>query len=74
MDNKPFWKSKTLWGVVITAVAFIARLVFKAEVPEDFQATATDQAIEAVTAVSILVGTILALFGRAKADTKLTAN
>lgn len=72
MDSKPWWQSKTVWGVIAMALAFVAKIVFKVDVPDGSEESLTDLGIQAATSVVALLGAVLALFGRAKADTTLT--
>lgn len=54
---KPFWKSRTIWGAVITIVSSAVGL------------TAAEQAVlvEAVSQAGAVVGALLSIYGRVKA-------
>jgi hypothetical protein len=62
MDTKPWWQSKTIWGVL---VAFIAQLLKGRGV--DISAEAP-QLIDGILNAVSLVGTILAIYGRVRAS------
>jgi len=82
---KPWWQSKTIWGVVIAAVGFMLSQVLKVPdvaLPEnaDFeQIKAYVDAIKAaegnisviISQVVAAIGTLLAIVGRVKADQKI---
>lgn len=54
---KPWYLSKTIWGVIITFVGFIANQFFKTSIP--------DMSAEIVE----IIGLCVALIGRLKAET-----
>lgn len=60
--SKPWWKSKTLWGLVITGISIAAP---KYQPVAEVLPTAIDN-------VGSLVGLLLAAYGRIKADTSIT--
>lgn len=75
-DSAKWWaQSKTLWGTIITAAATVLPLVAPAigvSLPADVIQTFGDQAITAAQAVTGLVGTALAIYGRFTASTVLS--
>lgn len=61
-NAKPWWQSKTIWGLVIVAVSTLA---------PKYQPIA--EALPAVVdQVGTLAGLVLAAYGRVKADKSLT--
>ena len=85
MEKKKWYQSKTIWGIVIAALGFIATQYLQApiEVPAnaDFeQLKAHTEAIKAaqgnigiiIGQVIAAVGSIVAIIGRVKADTPLS--
>ena len=60
-QSKSWLKSKTLWGVIITAISIAAP---KYKPIADVLPTAVDN-------VGQLVGLVLAAYGRVKADTRI---
>jgi uncharacterized protein (TIGR02594 family) len=74
-DDSKWWAhSKTMWGTLITAAATVIPALGPAlgiVLPADIITTFGDQAITAVQALAGLFGTILAIYGRLKADTPL---
>ncbi len=75
-DGSKWWaQSKTLWGTLITAAATVIPVlgpVIGITLPADVIKTFGDQTITAVQGVAGLFGTVLAIYGRLKADTALT--
>lgn len=74
-DGGKWWaQSKTMWGTLITAAATVIPAIGPAlgiVLPADIIQTFGDQAITAVQALAGLFGTVLAIYGRLKADTPL---
>lgn len=74
-DSAKWWaQSKTLWGTVITAAATVLPLLAPAigvSLPADVIQTFGDQAITAAQAVTGLIGTALAIYGRFTASSVL---
>lgn len=75
-DDSKWWAhSKTLWGTLITAAATVIPALGPAlgvVLPADIIQTFGDQAVTAVQALAGLFGTVLAIYGRLKADTPLS--
>jgi uncharacterized protein (TIGR02594 family) len=73
-DSKWWLRSKTMWGTLITAAATVIPAIGPAlgiVLPADVITTFGDQAVTAVQALAGLFGTVLAIYGRLKADTPL---
>ena len=73
-DGKWWAHSKTMWGTLITAAATVIPAIGPAlgiALPADIIQTFGDQAITTVQALAGLFGTVLAIYGRLKADTPL---
>ena len=82
---KPWWQSKTIWGILIAAVGFVISEVLKVPdvvLPENADFEQLQQYVEAVKAakgdLSVIisqavsaVGTLLAIYGRVKAEAKI---
>lgn len=82
---KPWWQSKTIWGILIAAVGFVISEVLKVPdvvLPENADFEQLKQYAEAVKAakgdlaviisqVVSAVGTVLAIYGRVKAEAKI---
>lgn len=82
---KPWWQSKTIWGIVIALVGFVVSEVLKVpnvSLPEnaDFeQLQAYAEALKAakgdvtviISQVVAAVGAILGIYGRIKAEQKI---
>jgi len=60
---KKFWKSKTLWGIAIAVMPVILPILGVALPPE---------AMELLNAILVGSGGSLAVYGRVKADQKIT--
>lgn len=75
-DSAKWWaQSKTLWGTLITAAATVLPLMAPAigvSLPADVIQTFGDQAITAAQAVTGLIGTALAIYGRFTASSVLS--
>lgn len=70
MENKPWYLSKTIWGTAITLVALVAPKVVGWLGATPDEATATVLTI--ADGVAAVVGAALAIYGRVKADKKIT--
>jgi hypothetical protein len=86
MQTKPWYQSKTIWGILIAAVGYVLSEVLK--VPDvqlppnaDFeQLKAYTDAVKAaqgdvaviVSQVVSAVGTVLAIYGRVKAESSIS--
>jgi hypothetical protein len=82
---KPWWQSKTIWGILIAAVGFVISEVLKVPnvvLPENADFEQLQAYVEAVKAakgdLSVIisqvvsaVGAILAIYGRVKAESKI---
>jgi uncharacterized protein (TIGR02594 family) len=74
-DGKWWAQSKTMWGTLITAAATVLPVLapaFGVSLPADIIKTFGDQTVTVVQALAGLFGTVLAIYGRFKADTALT--
>jgi hypothetical protein len=82
---KPWWQSRTIWGILIAAVGFVISEVLKVpevSLPENADFEQLQAYVEAVKAangnLSVIisqvvsaVGTLLAIYGRVKAEAKI---
>jgi hypothetical protein len=87
MEQKKWWKSKTIWGIFIAALGYVISNVLAVpdvSVPEnaDFEqlkqyAQAVKEAhgniSQIISAIMSAVGTVIAIIGRIQAGEKLTA-
>ncbi len=64
MEDKPWYKSKTIWGSIVAVIALIAGMF-------GYQVDAASQQ-EIVTAMVGVAGGIFAIWGRFKAVSKVT--
>lgn len=71
METKKWWLSKGIWGSIVAILAVILSYAGM-ELDEETQNLFIDQAYAIAVAVTGLVGGILALVGRAKADKRVT--
>lgn len=67
METKSWWQSKTIWGAIITVIAFIVQMLGWTTITPEEQATLIDKLPTVATVVAELVGTILIIIGRIKA-------
>ena len=70
MENKQWWKSKTIWGGLLMAAAFILNFFHYELSPAD-QTILIDTIPEVIQSVSAAIGTILAIYGRVTAKTTI---
>jgi len=69
-NTKPWYTSKAVWGGIVAAAAGVASLAGHELSPET-QAFLADQAVAIATSVATIVGGVLAIYGRIKAETKI---
>jgi len=67
MDTKKWWESKTIWGAIVMLAALILGYLGVEVGPEE-QATFVDLVVGAINEVMALVGFVLTIVGRFKAD------
>lgn len=65
-DFKPWYTSKTIWGSIIALIAAVAS-AFGVEIDQHMQSTVVEAALQLVA----IGGSILAVFGRMTATTKI---
>ena len=70
MKGKPWWASKTIWGGIVAAACGLLALAGH-QVSPDTQNFLTQQAVQVATAVATVIGGVLAIYGRLKAQTKI---
>lgn len=68
MENKPWYLSRTLWGVAVTAIGLVSPKVIEWLGGP----AATDTVMVVVESVVELVGIVMTVWGRAKAQGTLT--
>jgi len=71
MEGKEWWKSKSIWGSLVTMGSLVVFLAIGVEVTADEQNAVIDNAVAIGTAASYLVGVFLAIYGRVKAQKKI---
>lgn len=82
---KKWYQSKTIWGIAIAFLGFILQNILKVEIslPENADYETIQKHIEAlkmaqnstmtlISEIMSLVGTLIAIYGRFKAEEKLT--
>lgn len=80
MSSKPFYKSKTFYGSILTMVAGLVTAIWGYTVDPATVEAASDTAlavanqdwVAVATGISTVFAGIWTLYGRAKAETKLT--
>ena len=55
---KPIWQSKTIWGLIVAAVAMVLQQFFGISVGEEEQGTLVDMVLNAMEAVGLLLAAI----------------
>lgn len=66
--NKSWYQSKTIWGVIIMVMATGLQLGGVATISEGEQATLIDQILKVVSVLGEVLGAVLAIYGRIKAN------
>ncbi len=69
-QTKPWYASKTIWGAIVTIVSLLLSLK-GIQIDEKTKQLLIDQGTAAVTAVGTLIGSIMAIYGRIKAEKKI---
>lgn len=57
--TKPWYLSKTIWGIIVAFAGFIANQFFKVQIPD----ISSD--------IAVVLGLVIAIYGRVKAETKI---
>jgi len=70
MEEKKWWLSKTLWGAACLIAAFLLTWLGVEVTPEE-QQTFVDMLVEVLDKITALVGLVLVIIGRFKANTHL---
>lgn len=72
METKKWYQSKTIWGSIVTVLAVLLSIVTGQHViiPEE-QAQLVDKIVAVVDDVGVLVGVILTIYGRVKAEKRI---
>jgi len=88
METKKWYYSKTIWGILIALLGFVLSQILKVDIklPESDVLTTADiesvkASVEAVknnhsvllSQIMVIVGTLLGVYGRFKANTKVSA-
>jgi hypothetical protein len=71
MESKPWYLSKTIWGLAVAAAAMLLQWRFGIKIGD--QGAVTDEVVNAASACAQAAGVLLAAYGRIKANTTLTA-
>ena len=71
MDEKPWYASKTLWGVFMTVLSFLSVWVWGTTITEDEKSVIIDSLTVLAGTVGVLFGSVLAIYGRIKASKTL---
>ena len=69
-QTKPWYASKTIWGAIVTILSLLLSLK-GIKIDEQTKQLLIDQGTAMVTAVGAFVGSILAIYGRIKAEKRI---
>ena len=69
MESKPWYLSKTLWGLAVAAVAMLLQWRFGIKIGD--QGLVTDEVVNVASSIVQVIGVGLAAYGRVKATTTL---
>ena len=70
MESKPWYLSRTIWGLIVAAVALL--LQWRLGIKIGDQGMVTDTLVDAASKVAETVGVLVAAYGRIKANTTIT--
>jgi hypothetical protein len=70
MESKPWYLSKTIWGLIVAALAMLLSWRFGVKIGDE--GMVTDTLIDAASKVAETVGVLVAAYGRIKANTTIT--
>lgn len=71
METKAWYQSKTIWGAIITVLSLIISVVFGVQIDEATKQVLIDQAVALATAIGVLFGSAMSIYGRIKANKKI---
>lgn len=69
---KPWWRSRTIWGAGIAGASILGGMAFGFQLDPETQRVVAEQTTAFATAGVALGGTLLAIYGRAKAAKAVT--
>ena len=69
-ETKPWYASKTIWGAVITVISLFLSLA-GIQIDEHTRQVLIDQGTAMATAIGAFAGSILAIYGRVKANKRI---
>jgi hypothetical protein len=69
-ETKPWYASKTIWGAIVTIISLLLSLK-GIQIDEQTKQVLIDQGTAAITAVGTFIGSIVAVYGRIKAEKKI---
>lgn len=69
---KPWWQSRTIWGAGIAGASVLGGMAYGFQLDAETQRVVADQTTAFVTAGVALFGTLVAIYGRAKATKPVT--
>ena len=70
VENKPWYLSKTIWGAVIGVAAGGLALAGHG-LSSDAQTWLADEVVQVIEAGATVVGGLLAIYGRVRAETRI---
>jgi len=69
-ETKPWYASKTIWGAIITVVSLLLSLL-GVQIDEQTRQVLIDQGTAMATAVGAFLGSVMAIYGRVKAQKRI---
>jgi hypothetical protein len=69
-ETKPWYASKTIWGAIVTIVSLLLSLK-GIQIDEKTKQLLIDQGTAAVTALGAFIGSLMAIYGRIRAEKKI---
>lgn len=72
VNNKQWWASKTLWGILVSIIATAFQLFGVVNISDIEQGQLTDKIIVLADLIAQFIGFVLAIYGRIVAKHNLT--
>ena len=74
MDTKDWWKSRTMWGVIISIIASLLQMLGVAQITLEEQSNLAQLIVNVATGLSEIIGFLMIIIGRIRADKPISNN
>ena len=72
MQTEGWWRSISIWGSIIGAVAFVLQILGITSISAEEQQALAQQIANIATSVGIVIGLIMAIIGRVRATKRIS--